>query len=90
VAILHPDHDELGKPVFINHPSTPTEIEAWADPTAIATVVPGGQMPTKLNGVALTRSAPTGKSASTTTRPRAWPCHCCCHPGCSIWPCRPP
>ncbi len=54
MPIIHPRPDEAGKPVAIKYPSTPTEIEAWADPAAIATVVPDGQVPAELNGVAMT------------------------------------
>lgn len=54
MPIIHPRPDDAGKPVAIKYPSTPTVIEAWADPAAIATVVPDGQVPAELNGVALT------------------------------------
>jgi 8-oxo-dGTP pyrophosphatase MutT (NUDIX family) len=54
MPIFHPQPDDQGKPVAIKYPSTPTEIEAWADPAAIATVVPDGRVPAELNGVALT------------------------------------
>lgn len=54
MPIIHPRPDETGKPVVITHPSAPTAIEAWADPAAIATAVPDGQVPIELNGVALT------------------------------------
>lgn len=54
MPIIHPRPDEAGKPVVIKHPSTPTAIETWADSTAIATVVPDGQVPIELHGVALT------------------------------------
>lgn len=53
MPITHPRPDEVGKPVVIKHPSTPTAIKAWADPAAIATVLPDGQVPAELNGVAL-------------------------------------
>ena len=54
MPIFHPQPDDEGKPVVIKYPSTPTEIEAWADPAAIATAVPDGRVPNELNGVALT------------------------------------
>ncbi|SDS21354.1 NUDIX hydrolase [Pseudomonas oryzae] len=54
MPIFHPQPDDEGKPVAIKYPSTPTGIEAWAAPAAIATVVPDGPVPTELNGVALT------------------------------------
>lgn len=34
MPIFHPYPDDEGKPVAIKRPSTPTEIEAWADPAA--------------------------------------------------------
>lgn len=54
MPIIHPRPDETGETVVIKNPSTPTAIEDWADPAAIATVVPDGQVPIELNGVALT------------------------------------
>lgn len=63
MPITHPRPDEAGKPVVIKHPSTPTAIEAWDDPAAIATVVPDGRVPVELNGVALTPWADYPRSA---------------------------
>jgi len=49
----HPHPDENGKPVLIRQPSLPTPPAAWADPARIATVIPGGDMPAVLNGIAV-------------------------------------
>ena len=49
--VFHPRRDEHGKPVSLVHPSQPTHLSAWADPTAVATVVPDGPMPASLHGV---------------------------------------
>jgi len=49
----HPQKDHHGETVTIKEPSTPTALETWTDPDAVATVVPGGAMPAELNGVAL-------------------------------------
>jgi ADP-ribose pyrophosphatase YjhB (NUDIX family) len=51
MPIYHPHQDEHGKPVLIKHPSTPTTAEAWQDAAAIATAIPGGQMPAIINGI---------------------------------------
>ena len=50
---LHPRPDEHGDPVKLKlkHPSTPTKLSAWHDPSQTATVIPDGPMPTKINGV---------------------------------------
>jgi len=51
IPAIHPKPGENGQPVIIKHPSTPSPIEAWNDPTAVAICVPGGSMPAELNGV---------------------------------------
>lgn len=43
--------DDHGKPVVIQKPSEPTSKQTWTDPSAIAIVVPGGEMPSELNGI---------------------------------------
>lgn len=53
MSIIHPRPDETGKPVVIKYPSTPSTMKAWTDPTVTATVVPDGQVPAELNGIAL-------------------------------------
>lgn len=49
--ILHPKKNEDGAPVIIGTPSTPSCPECWHDPLRIATVIPGGAMPSILNGI---------------------------------------
>ena len=51
-AVMHPEPGDKGKPIQINQPSTPTPAESWADKSQVATVVPGGKLPSKLNGIA--------------------------------------
>lgn len=52
-ARLHPRRDDDGQAVLIRRPSTPTALEAWAEPTQTASVVPHGPLPGAINGVAL-------------------------------------
>lgn len=52
-APLHPRRDDDGQAVLIRRPSTPTALEAWADPAQTASVVPNGALPGAINGVAL-------------------------------------
>jgi len=51
----HPDLDHKGKPVLIKQPTHPSAESTWDDPDAVATFVPGGDCPARLNGVSLTR-----------------------------------
>jgi len=51
LSVYHPKRNDKGQPVVIKHPSQPTPLTAWVDPTAVATVVPAGAMPAALNGV---------------------------------------
>ena len=52
-VLLHPRRDDDGQVVLIRRPSTPTALEAWADPAQTASVVPNGALPGAINGVAL-------------------------------------
>ena len=63
---FHPQPDENGKPVVIKKPSTPTALGTWADPDALARVIPQGDLPPELSGTAFTpwTDAPT--------RPKGW------------------
>ena len=56
----HPHADDEGRPVLLARPSTPSALAAWNDPDAAATVIPEGEMPASLNGIALCawRAAP--------------------------------
>lgn len=51
IPVAHPKPGENGQLVTIKHPTTPSPIEAWHDPAAVATCVPGGPMPAELNEV---------------------------------------
>ncbi len=59
--VFHPKLGEHGKPVKLLKPSTPTALDAWADPNAFAQVVPQGTMPEHINGVPISSwtDAPT-------------------------------
>jgi 8-oxo-dGTP pyrophosphatase MutT (NUDIX family) len=61
---FHPRCDEHGKPLRLLAPSLPTALAAWADPAAVATVVPDGPLPPALHGLALEpwRDAPTTRA----------------------------
>lgn len=48
---IHPQRSDRGLPVIIGCPSTPTPLDAWQNPEAIAVVVPGGPMPPELSGI---------------------------------------
>lgn len=50
--IYHPHKNDKGQPVTIHHPSQPTDLANWEDPSKIATVTPGGAMPDSLSGIA--------------------------------------
>ena len=47
----HPRHDDQGRPVVLKAPSQPTALSAWSDPSQIATVVPDGSVPERLNNI---------------------------------------
>lgn len=48
---FHPKTNDNLKQVAIMHPSQPSPLSSWADPSETATVVPGGQVPEELNGI---------------------------------------
>lgn len=48
---FHPKMGDEGELVAIKRPSKATPLEAFSDPLAVATVLPGGKMPAELNGV---------------------------------------
>lgn len=49
----HPEFDDNGNRVVIEHPSTPSAIASWVDPDATAVFVPGGNVPAEINGIPL-------------------------------------
>lgn len=56
--VLHPRPNDKGQPVMIQNPSVATPLATWEDSKALATVVPGGMMPARLNGTAFESWAP--------------------------------
>lgn len=48
----HPRLNDDGEVVLLMHPSQPTSMQCWTNPDAIATVVPDGELPAELNGIA--------------------------------------
>jgi 8-oxo-dGTP pyrophosphatase MutT (NUDIX family) len=54
--MYHPCLDEHGQRVHISNPSSPCLPQAWADPLHVATVVPGGERPAQLDGIAFARA----------------------------------
>lgn len=50
---FHPHLDEHGQAVAIKKPSTPTPMQNWHAPEAVATTVPTGELPDTLNGIPL-------------------------------------
>lgn len=51
----HPELDHNGKPVMIHRPTHPSAPSTWGNPEAVATFVPGGDVPRELNGVPFRR-----------------------------------
>ncbi|MEY8689599.1 MAG: NUDIX hydrolase [Leptothrix sp. (in: b-proteobacteria)] len=51
--MLHPRLNNHGQPVTINKPSKPSDLAAWANPSATACVVPDGPMPARLGDIAI-------------------------------------
>lgn len=62
-SLWHPRPDNAGNPVKIQTPSAASSLAAWADPAAIACVLPDGQMPAELNGVAFSAWQPPSHAA---------------------------
>lgn len=52
IAMDHPQKNDKGQTVQIKSPSEPTAPDTWSSADQVATVVPGGQMPAELNGLA--------------------------------------
>lgn len=51
MSVVHPCKDHTGKTVTIHKPSTPSPLGAWLDAATVVTVIPGGKVPTELNGL---------------------------------------
>jgi 8-oxo-dGTP pyrophosphatase MutT (NUDIX family) len=52
-AIHHPNSDDEGDQVMIHEPHHSSAPSTWHNPDAVATFVPGGDIPRSINGVAL-------------------------------------
>lgn len=48
----HPKEDDQGKNVLVKYPHHASAPSTWSNPDAVATFVPGGDVPLSLNGVA--------------------------------------
>jgi len=53
---FHPRPNEHGQPHPIATPHSPTPLDTWADPEAIATAVPDGPMPVAIGNLALSHA----------------------------------
>jgi ADP-ribose pyrophosphatase YjhB (NUDIX family) len=49
--VAHPQLDDKGKIVTIDHPTKPGSVVAWSDARKMAIFVPGGKAPNAINGV---------------------------------------
>jgi 8-oxo-dGTP pyrophosphatase MutT (NUDIX family) len=49
--MLHPRKNDEGQPVLLKHPSKPSTVHAWLDPTSVACVIPDGELPNALNNI---------------------------------------
>lgn len=47
----HPKRDDQGRLVLIHQPNSPTPLQSWSSPDALAAVVPSGPLPPSLNGI---------------------------------------
>lgn len=52
-VIHHPRCDLKGAKVALHHPSAATPIDAWHQPSSVATVTPDGPIPARLNDIEL-------------------------------------
>lgn len=54
MTCYHPHPDDKGRPFVIRNPSTATPVSHWLQPGQSATVLPAGDMPPALSGIAFT------------------------------------
>jgi predicted DNA-binding WGR domain protein/8-oxo-dGTP pyrophosphatase MutT (NUDIX family) len=52
-SVQHQAVDDKGRPVFIQHPTKPSDHSTWTNPAAAATFIPGGDAPASLHGVSM-------------------------------------
>jgi len=62
MATLHPRPDDRGRPVVIRDTHLPSDPSTWAEPEAVATFVPNGDVPGDLKGIPLAPWADTPQS----------------------------
>lgn len=51
--VLHPRTDDQSRAVWIQRPHQPSQQVAWDDPSELACVLPNGQMPARVNELAI-------------------------------------
>lgn len=51
--MFHPRKNEQGNSVKLKSPSTATPLSTWDAPASVARVIPDGEMPTQVNGLAI-------------------------------------
>ncbi len=51
--MFHPRKNDQGNPVKLKSPSTATPLATWGEPGSLARVVPDGDMPRQVNGLAI-------------------------------------
>jgi 8-oxo-dGTP pyrophosphatase MutT (NUDIX family) len=51
MPVFHPCLNDDREPVVLHIPSVPSPLDHWTSAASIATVVPGGAMPSELNGI---------------------------------------
>jgi 8-oxo-dGTP pyrophosphatase MutT (NUDIX family) len=64
--VYHPKPDDAGKPVLLKTPSKPTLPTTWNDPSSVASVIPGGNIPAQINGI------PFAEWSDVPESPAAW------------------
>jgi 8-oxo-dGTP pyrophosphatase MutT (NUDIX family) len=60
----HPKPNDAGQPVLLKAPSMPTPLTAWEDPNAVASVIPGGDMPAQINSISFAEWSSAPESAA--------------------------
>lgn len=60
----HPKHDDKGNPVHLHKPHSCTTVGSWSDSVALATAIPGCDLPMEINGIKLLVWSDPPRSAS--------------------------
>lgn len=66
ITTQHPRKDDHGRTVHIKQPSSPSPLDSWLRPDALATVIPNGPMPSELHGI------PVASWTDVPTTPTGW------------------